>query len=324
MYDWQVNHLKTIHLTDSLKNIPLPFPDMVLALGYFDGVHRAHKKLLETARNIAEDKNIAFGVMTFHPHPKVVLSDTLSVETFRYITPVEEKKEQMKNLGVDYLFIVSFDKAFAAISPEAFVEEYIINLGVKHVVAGFDYTYGFRGEGNMETFPAHAKGKVSHTVIHKISEQGEKIGSSQIREGIEKGDMAAVRRLLGRPYRIRGTVVHGEKRGRTIGYPTANIQVSEPYLLPRTGVYAVTLFVQGTWYEGVCNVGYKPTFHENGIETPVIEVHVFDFDENIYGEKVIVDWHRFIRPEQKFSSVEMLIAQMNEDADVAKQFFRKS
>lgn len=317
-----MNPLETIYLNDSIQTFPLPYPDMVLALGYFDGVHRAHQTLLETAKNIARNKNISFGVMTFHPHPKVVLSPTLSVDSFRYITPVEEKKEQMKALGVDYLFIVKFDKAFASIAPSTFVEQYIINLGVKHVVAGFDYTYGYKGEGDMASFPEHAKGKVSHTVIEKISENGEKIGSSQIRGGIEEGDMALVRRLLGRPYRMRGTVVHGEKRGRTIGFPTANIAVSEPYLFPKTGVYAVKLQVNDRWYEGVCNVGYKPTFHEEKTADPEIEVYIFDFHQNIYGKKVIVDWYEFIRSEQKFSSIDALIAQMHRDVHVAQQFFR--
>lgn len=295
----------------------------VAALGFFDGIHLGHQKVITTALQKAEELNMKCAVMTLDPHPSVVLRRT--VQHIRYITPLSEKIKLLTSLGVDILYVVKFDLGLAGLVPQDFVDEYIIGLNVKHVVAGFDYSYGRLGKGTMETLPFHSRNQFNQTVIEKFTANDHKISSTFIREQLQTGKVDKLPQTLGRYYVIRGIVEHGDKRGRTIGFPTANIELSDDYVIPRTGVYAVRMFVKDSWFLGVCNIGYKPTFYERKNESlPSIEVHLFDFNETIYNEKVIVEWHHCIREEQKFSGVDALIAQIQKDKETAIHYFQKS
>jgi riboflavin kinase/FMN adenylyltransferase len=296
------------------------FDEMVLALGYFDGVHIGHQKVILKAKEIAKNLGIKSAVMTFNPHPLVVLRNQEEID---YITPLDEKIRLIEELNVDLLFVVEFTKDFAALLPQQFVDDYIINLNVKHVVAGFDFTYGHLGKGTMETMPFHSREQFFHTTVEKQTDHDRKISSTLIREVIRSGDVIYANKLLGRPHSVTGTVVHGDKRGRTIGFPTANVEVSDVYLLPPTGVYAVSIIVKGQEYEGVCNIGYKPTFNKEKSAKPSIEVHIFDFQSEIYEEKVSVSWFKRIRSEQKFHNVDELISQIAKDKAAALQYFGK-
>jgi len=291
-----------------------------MALGYFDGVHKGHQKVILKAKEIAENTGMKSAVMTFHPHPLVVLRKQQDID---YLTPLEEKIELIEQLGVDILFVVEFTKEFAALLPQQFVDEFIINLNVKHVVAGFDFTYGHLGKGTMETMPFHSRDQFLHTTVEKLTDHDRKVSSSLIREVIRSGDVAYAETLLGRPHFAMGIVIHGDKRGRTIGFPTANIDVKENYLLPPTGVYAVSILIDGQAYEGVCNIGYKPTFKDEKPLKPSIEVHIFDFHNEIYGKKVAVFWYKRLRSEQKFHNIEELIGQISKDKAAAEEFFQK-
>jgi len=293
---------------------------MALALGYFDGVHKGHQKVILKAKEIAENTGMKSAVMTFHPHPLVVLRKQQEIE---YLTPLEEKIKLIEQLGVDILFVVEFTKEFASLLPQQFVDEFIINLNVKHVVAGFDFTYGHLGKGTMETMPFHSREQFLHTTVEKLTDHDRKVSSSLIREVIRSGDVAYADTLLGRPHFVTGTVIHGDKRGRTIGFPTANIDVEDNYLLPPTGVYAVSILIDGQVYEGVCNIGYKPTFKDEKALKPSIEVHIFDFHNEIYGKKVSVSWYKRLRSEQKFHNIEELIEQISKDKAAAEEFFEK-
>ncbi|MBU9722698.1 MULTISPECIES: bifunctional riboflavin kinase/FAD synthetase [Bacillaceae] len=296
------------------------FPEMVIALGFFDGVHKGHQEVILTARKEAEKRQLKCGVMTFFPHPKEVLR---KVEEVQYLTSLEKKEELIASLGVDYLFIVEFTKTFAELNPQQFVDGYLIDFNVKHVVAGFDYSYGRLGKGTMETLPFHSRNKLSYTVVDKVEDNGRKISSTNIRLALDEGDIQLVNDYLGRTYETEGTVIQGEQRGRTIGYPTANIKSTGRTHLPTTGVYAVELKIKGQWRHGVCNVGYKPTFHDKKQLGLSVEVHVFDFSGNIYGEDVVIRWHGNIRSEKKFQSVEELIEQINNDVIVARKILKK-
>lgn len=311
--------MKTIYVYHD--NIPEAedFPPLVMALGYFDGVHRGHQEVIRTAGQIAGQKQAKLAVMTFSPHPKTVLSPDYSEETMRYITPLPVKEEEMKKLEVDYLFVVHFDQQFAELEPQEFVDFYLIGSRTIHVVAGFDFSYGRLGKGTMETLPFHARGKLDYTTVGKKEWENEKISSTLIKQCILEGNVEKASMLLGRLYAIRGLVVKGEQRGRTIGFPTANVQIEDPYIVPDTGVYAVWFTVQGRRWKGVCNIGYKPTFHDIRAERPEVEVHVFDMDESIYGAKVDVEWVRRLRGEKKFSSVENLIEQLHLDKKQAEE-----
>ncbi|SDG99370.1 riboflavin kinase / FMN adenylyltransferase [Alteribacillus persepolensis] len=309
--------METIYLYHEQQAQNTTYPEMVLALGYFDGVHRGHQKVIQTARDIAEKQGKALGVMTFHPHPKAVLSPAISENDMRYITPLPEKEEQLKQEKADYLFIVHFDKTFASLYPQEFVDQYIIGLHAVHVVAGFDFSYGKLGRGTMETLPFHSRNTFEQTTVGKVTDHDQKISSTRVKHHIQMGEIQTVNRLLGRLYRVKGMIVKGEQRGRTIGFPTANVKMTDSYLLPAVGVYAVQIHIAGTWYNGVCNVGYKPTFHDDKTAEPVIEVHIFDFAGNVYGEKVTVVWHDYIRGEKKFASADELVKQIELDKQTA-------
>ncbi|EKN63928.1 bifunctional riboflavin kinase/FAD synthetase [Schinkia azotoformans] len=290
-------------------------PPIVLALGYFDGVHLGHQKVIKTAKAKAEELGINSAVMTFYPHPSVVLRKSNAHAAC--ITSIKDKAEEIEKIGIDYLFIVDFTPSFAELLPQQFVDQYIIGLHGKHVVAGFDYTYGRLGKGTMETLPFHSREMFTQTVVEKVVENNEKISSTLIRELILNGDIDTLPTYLGRFYKTKGIVVHGEKRGRTIGFPTANIEHIDEYILPSTGVYAVYIRVSGSWYKGVLNIGYKPTFHDPSTVKLSVEVHIIDFSDSIYDQEVQVMWIKRIRSEQKFNSIDELIAQIQRDKEAA-------
>ncbi|WP_462409278.1 bifunctional riboflavin kinase/FAD synthetase [Neobacillus sp. Marseille-QA0830] len=313
--------MEVLKLSFPLNSGKTEFPPLAMALGYFDGVHRGHQQVIAEAKKQANENGLQCAVMTFDPHPSVVLGK--NERHVQYITPLTEKINKIAELGADYLFIVHFTPEFANLLPQEFVDQYIIGLNVKHVVAGFDFTYGRMGKGTMETLPFHSREMFSFSVVPKYTEGNEKVSSTRIRKLLAEGKMEELPGLLGRFYTTPGTVVHGEKRGRTIGFPTANVGISDEYILPPTGVYAVRLKVQGCWYNGVCNVGYKPTFNNESIKLSV-EVHLFDFNQDIYGEKVYVEWHRYLRQEQKFSGIEELVRQIEQDKNNAIQYFKEN
>ncbi len=292
----------------------------VMALGYFDGIHRGHQKVISTAKKIAMEKGVDASVMTFYPHPSVVLGK--STPQTAAITPLDEKIDLIEQLGIDVLYIVKFDPTIAGLTPQQFVDDYIIALSVVHVVAGFDFTYGSKGRGTMDSLPFHARNKFDQTVIDKVSQHDEKVSSTLIRSYIREGAVQNVKAVLGRYYSVKGTVVKGDQRGRTIGFPTANVDLVDEYLVPSTGVYAVRMKNEDQWMNGVCNVGYKPTFYDEKPDRPSLEVHVFEFSGDLYGCQVEVEFHQKIRGEVKFSSVDDLVAQIGEDAKEAKEILK--
>ncbi|PEZ05433.1 bifunctional riboflavin kinase/FMN adenylyltransferase [Bacillus sp. AFS018417] len=313
--------MKLIHLTHPHALNKAEIESTVMALGYFDGIHLGHQRVIHTAKKVAEERGFKSAVMTFHPHPSVVLGKKEA--HVEYITPLRSKEKVIASLGIDILYVVKFDEAFANLLPQQFVDDYIIGLNVQHVVAGFDYSYGRLGKGTMETLPFHARGEFTQTVIEKVEFQEEKVSSTLLRKHIRNGEMEQIPSILGRPYTVEGTVVHGDKRGRQIGFPTANIALNDEYLLPPVGVYAVRMKVNDEWHEGVCNIGYKPTFKESEKQLS-IEVHLFEFQRDIYDESVVVEWHMRIREEKKFNGINELVVQIAKDKKVAEDYFNRA
>lgn len=296
------------------------YPELAMALGYFDGVHLGHQQVINKAKSIAESNGWKSAVMTFDPHPSVVLGK--SIQHAEYITPLSAKINLISNLGIDYLFIVHFTHEFANLLPQEFIDQYIIDLNVKHIVAGFDFTYGRMGKGNMETLPFHSRDLFEYTTVPKYLLGEEKVSSTFIRAEIKQGNMEILPSLLGGFYSTSGVVVHGDKRGRTIGFPTANVDMTEDYLFPPTGVYAVRIKVGQTWFKGVCNRGFKPTFNDDK-NKQTIEANIFDFSEDIYGQAVTVEWHRRLRSERKFDGIEQLVNQIEKDKQNAVIYFEQ-
>ena len=290
-----------------------------MALGFFDGIHKGHQTVIMTAVDIAKRTNRKSAMMTFDPHPSVMLKKKSN--PIRYITPLDDKIVIVDKLGIDYLFVVNFSEEFASLTPEQFVNQYLVGLNTRHVVAGFDFTYGHFGKGTMEALPTYADHRFTQTIIEKQILDDQKVSSSRIRETLKVGNFSEFYHLVGRYYVTKGHVIHGEKRGRTLGFPTANVEVSDSYIFPATGVYAVRIQIEGNWYKGVCNVGFKPTFHEKQPEFPSVEVHALDFSGDIYGAEVVVEWHKRLRSEQKFSGLEELVHQIQVDKENTQAYF---
>jgi len=263
--------METIHLT--YPETPDVVPS-VMVLGFFDGVHTGHLAVIRHAQEQAERLNVPVTVVTFDPHPKQVLSN--KPDAVRYITPLSRKLKRIESLGVERCLVLTFTKELAGLSPQQFVDDYLIGAGAVHVTAGFDYSYGKFGEGTMEMMPFHARGRFTTSVVNEQTEGGEKVSSTRIRKLLGAGEVDAAATLLGSPYVICGEVIHGDARGRTIGYPTANVVMDASYVMPRLGVYATRVRLRdGRTFHAMTNVGRRPTFYDTGDVS--IESHLFDF-----------------------------------------------
>jgi riboflavin kinase/FMN adenylyltransferase len=308
--------MKIIHLSYPLQ---LPITDLpekphTMAIGDFDGLHLGHRDVIEQAMLIAKEANITSSIMTFDPHPREVLGQS---QYSRYLAPPGEKMKLFEQLGVDYTFIVSFDTHFAKVSPEDFVNHMLFQLQVHSIVVGFDFTFGHKGRGTVETLKELCRDQMHVEVVKPYNLDGYKVSSTFIREQLHLGRLDRVLKFLGRNYSITGHVVYGEGRGRTIGFHTANIDVSARYVIPRNGVYAVKVYVGQKLYKGVMNIGVKPTFREDNTN-PTLEVHILDFNQDIYGQEIKVEFITFLRNEEKFASVDKLIEQIKHDVIDAK------
>ncbi|WP_134700419.1 bifunctional riboflavin kinase/FAD synthetase [Ammoniphilus sp. YIM 78166] len=304
------------HLHYPLESIA--YEPTVLAIGYFDGVHQGHRRVIQKAIDLAKELRIKSAVMTFHPHPREVLGQSGYT---RYLTPLSAKLELLERMGVEIAYVVQFDIPFSSVYPQDFINEFLVPLEARHVVVGFDYTFGYRGKGTAFTLKEFSQGRYGLDVVSPITRYGEKVSSTIIREYLYEGKIAEANEFLGRPYSLSGTVIHGEKRGRQIGFPTANIGMTEPYLIPRTGVYGVRVKHAEKEFFGVMNIGIKPTFEQEKKEKS-LEVHLFDFEGNLYDQELKVEFLVFIREEQKFAGVEQLVKQIQQDVLFAKQKFK--
>lgn len=301
---------------------PAGLEGAVAALGNFDGLHRGHRGVVARAQALAKKLGKPCVLLTFEPHPADVFAGRSVI--FR-LTPPDAKAAQAARLGLDGMIVLGFDKAFAGRPARDFTEEILVKrLRLSAVVAGYDFRFGAGREGGPEFLVAEGdRLGFGVEIVDRITrdEDGslEAVSSTATRELLERGDAAAARRLLGHPYFVLGRVRHGDKRGRLLGFPTANIAL-DPSSRLRHGVYAVTLEVDGAVHDGVASFGRRPTF-DNG--APLLEVFVFDFTSDLYGKEVEVAFHGFIRGEEKFDSVEALVAQMRDDSDKARAILAK-
>lgn len=305
-----------------VKHIRYPIKDTswvqpsVVAIGTFDGVHLGHQQVLQRARTKAANRSAIAAVVTFDPHPREVLD---LHGTFEYLTPLPEKLMQFAKREMDVAYVVHFNRQLASLSPEQFVEEMLIPLQIQEAVVGFNYTFGHRASGKAEDLKALGKNRFTVDIVSPIDLGGEPVSSTRLRRLLRAGDVQAMARLLGRPYCIRGTVVHGAGRGKALGFPTANLALEERYALPKTGIYVVRVERGEAKLFGVASVGYNPTF-EKDRKQPSVEVYLLDVDERLYGEQLSVYFHRYLRAEQKFSSASQLVEQMHRDVQQAREW----
>jgi riboflavin kinase/FMN adenylyltransferase len=292
-------------------------PKQVLAIGDFDGVHLGHQKVIGDALHIARNNHVPVGIMTFDPHPREILGQ----DKYEYLlTPLSQKIELIEQLGVDYLYIVHFTEQFATFSADFFIEQVLNNMNLHTVVIGFDFKFGHRGMGNVVFLQNYQNKHFAVHVVQPHLELEEKVSSTRIRGLLEKGYIEEIPQLLGRFYDLLGIVEHGDGRGRTIGFPTANLALDGSYILPKLGVYAVRVFVRNKKHLGIVNIGVRPTFRVEPTKTN-IEVHLLDFNEDLYNEQMRIELMGFIRPEQKFNDVDSLVNQIHIDINQVKKRF---
>jgi riboflavin kinase/FMN adenylyltransferase len=308
-----------------LEIIPLSYPlnglstlsldkPISIAIGHFDGVHRGHQNVIRQAIAAAKEADMLSAVLTFDPHPKEVLGQ--GDQYYRCLTPLETKAALFAELGVDLVFIMRFNMEFSAVTPERFMDDVLRVLGAKQVTVGFDFKFGHRGSGDTDALRRLAAPDIAVHIVEPLYENERKISSTYVRELLEQGDVQTASQLLGRPYEVSGLVIHGDARGRTIGFPTANLHLLHAYVAPRLGVYAIRAWVDGVSYAGVMNHGLKPTF--GGEPTPVMEAHLFDFSGDLYDQPIRIQLMAFLRAERKFGGVDELIQQIEADSREAR------
>jgi riboflavin kinase/FMN adenylyltransferase len=292
---------------------------VVAATGFFDGVHRGHRAVLEQVRQIASSRGKYSAVVTFWPHPRAVLQQ--DAQKFRLLTTLKEKESIMYSLGIDKVYVLPFDKEFAKQTTAEFFENYLVKkFNVSVLVAGYDHRVGsdvhqtqsemFDIARNCGIEPVRV-GEFENTEGHVV------ISSTKIRESLRSGEMERASSMLGYDYSLEGAVVEGKKIGRSMGFPTANMKLYEPLkLLPADGVYAVKVHVVNKSFIGITNIGTRPTVSMNGEKS--IETHILDFDEDIYGLPLRVEFVERLREEVKFSSIEMLRQQLCKDSEKAR------
>jgi riboflavin kinase/FMN adenylyltransferase len=309
-------------IVNHLGQINKPFKNAVIAIGNFDGVHIGHQALFHEVIEKADHIGGTAIAMTFEPHPMRVLKQNNHPPL---ITLYEQKQELIERTGMDVLICVPFTAQFAALTAREFVEDLLVKkIGMKAIVVGEDYSFGKNREGNLELLNSYAAELGFDVIVAnwiKLAKNyPDRISSTRIRELVMDGQMAEAHKMLGRHYQIRGIVVTGRDRGgKVLGIPTANINLHDE-LCPKTGIYAVTVECRENLYNGVANIGYSPTFDDHEF---TVEVHILDFSDNIYDNKIRVNFIQRIRDEQKFSNISELIDQIKKDIAAARDIFAK-
>lgn len=302
-----------MQIVQGLESYPPDSAPSVVALGVFDGVHLAHRAILDAAVSRARELGVQALACTFDPHPMEVLQPERAPVA---LTTIPERLDLMAETGLDGAVVIAFTRALAAMEPEAFVKDVLVGrLRAREVVVGFNHRFGrgARGDAAMLESLGERLGFRAH-VVEPLQVDGVPVSSTEVRAALQRGDVAVARKFLGRPYSVGGSVVHGAGRGRTLGFPTANVQPDRPVLLP-AGVYGCDLLLDGTARHAVVNIGVRPTFGE---ATTTVEAHVLDFSGDMYGRHVILRFHERLRPERKFASVEDLRTQIAEDIKEAR------
>lgn len=301
-------------LDAELKN---KYPATVIALGTFDGLHLGHTDVINTAKDYAERNGLKLAVFTFSNHPLALIRpDLVPVR----IISAEEKIKLLESFGVDYLINIPFTEDFAALSPDEFLEK-LVCFNYRCLVVGENFTYGFLGSGKTETLERSGRKNGFDVIVRPLVKMnGNVVSSTGIRNLIQAGHIEYANRMLGRAYSITGKIVHGEQRGRKLGFPTANIELLHGEMaVPAPGVYAVTASIEGSIYEGMGNIGNNPTF--NDVEHARLEVNLFNCSGDLYGKTMSVQFRKYIRAEKKFSGVEELCRQIEEDKKAIKTYF---
>lgn len=289
---------------------------LALTIGMFDGVHRGHQSIIKKLTNTAHEKGLQTAAFTFWPHPRKVFNPN---DDLQLLNTIEEKTYLLEKNGIEILILKEFDEAFRNLTGEEFIRHVLVDLlDVKHLIIGYDHTFGKNKSGNF-----HLLQRLSHELGYTLEQVSavdygdQPISSTQIRNALVSGDIQSANEMLGYVYSVSGKVIHGKKLGRTIGYPTANIEVENLKLLPKKGAYIVEVFVNNQHYKGMLSIGTNPTV--NGKELSV-EVYILDFNEDIYGKEISVNFHSYLHDEIKFDGLDGLIERLDEDKKLTESY----
>jgi len=290
-----------------------------VTIGVFDGVHRGHQHLIALLLDHARREDLAAAAITFNPHPRTVLRPGTPVT---YLTSLEERVELLQGLGLDAVAVLAFTSELAQLSPGDFLSLLVEELEMKLLVVGPDFALGRNRAGTIGVMRQVGESLGFRVeVAPLLTEDSEKVGSSSVRQSLAAGDVERVALLLGRPFSLRGPVVAGERRGRTLGFPTANIAIGLDHALPAYGVYVTRAYVRESAYDSCTNIGIRPQFDVG--PRPTVETFILDFDEDIYGQELRIDLLRRLRSEMRFDTVDELIAQMHRDIAQTRGYFRE-
>lgn len=286
----------------------------VLTIGSFDGIHRGHQYLISHVVARAKEINAASALVTLHPHPKIVLRSTSSL---RYLSTIEERLDWLAPLGLDYVIVFPFSLETSQIHARDFVRLLVTRLRLVEIFCGKDFALGYKREGNVEFLRALGREQgFAVTVVEPHAFDGQIVSSTRVRELVAQGEMNEATRLLGRYPSVRGRVIEGDRRGRSLGFPTANLAIAERRLVPADGIYAVRVKIGDAWFGGAANIGVRPTFDKG---QRLVEVYILDFDGDLYDQVIEVQFVKRLRAEIKFDSVNALIEQMKRDVAEARK-----
>ena len=288
----------------------------VLSLGMFDGVHFGHISIINLLKSLAQENNLETAILTFWPHPRKVFNPN---DELKLLNTLNEKLNLLENANLDVVFLKSFDENFRNLTGEEFVRQILVQkLNVKHIIIGHDHVFGKNKSGNFELLQKLSK-ELDFVVqqLDAVKEGEFNISSTKIRNYLANGNIIGANKMLGYHYSVSGKVIDGKKLGRTIGYPTANIEVDELKLLPKKGAYIVEVYVKNKFYKGMLSIGTNPTVNGDKL---TVEVYILDFNEDIYGDEITVKFRDFLHEEIKFESLEKLIERLDEDKRLTKEF----
>lgn len=293
-----------------------PKTPLALSIGMFDGVHRGHQTIIKNLNIAAQNKDLESAILTFWPHPRTVFNPN---DDLKLLNTIEEKAYLLAKNNVQHLFLKEFDEAFRNLTGEEFVKQILVEkLNVKHLIIGYDHTFGKNRSGDFNLLQKMSSEFGFEVVqVEAVDFQDLHISSTQIRNALLNADITAANEMLGYHYSVSGEVVHGKKLGRTIGYPTANISVNPMKFLPKKGAYIVDVFVKNKQFRGMLSIGTNPTVDGKSLST---EVYILDFNGDIYGEAISVNFRQFLHDEIKFDGLQQLIEKLDEDKKLTENF----
>ena len=308
-----------MNIIHDLKELEEPLENPVLTIGNFDGVHRGHLALFEKIKERADAMGGVSAVMTFEPHPIKIMKPGNGPPL---ITLIKQKLNLISNAGIDVIFCIPFTREFASISAQDFVQDLLVDkIGIKEIVVGYDYTFGHERKGDITLLKEMADklGFKVH-VLGPVHIDDTLVSSTSIRNLVQEGRISEARKFLGRDYQITGSVITGANRGgKLLGFPTANLDPMDE-LIPKRGVYAVTVLLDDKTYKGVTNIGYNPTFGDNALS---VETYLLDFSKDIVGKNIRINFIERLRDEKTFGSVNELTDQINKDIQRAREIFKR-